>query len=131
MKGVYAKMAKSLFETANSIEQQSIQLGYAKAVLVEIMRYFEKTIEPDTAEAYAFIKEMDQITNLLHLLFELLYNALPDIIKGVDELIEHYKAEKRGRETEEHYDDGNDRFQKLLKRVIEFLKNDITSNVKR
>jgi len=79
-------MENSLFEIADGIEQQCLQLSSAEAVLKEILRYFENSIEPNTIKAYLLVKNANHISILLYLLFELLHSIEPEIRRCIEKL---------------------------------------------
>ena len=82
---------KSLFETVDDVEQQYLQLNRAKAVLIEITRYFENKIEPNTTMANMFVEKMEHISILLYLLFDLLHSTELELSRCIEEMLKHCK----------------------------------------
>ena len=63
--------------TADDIGDQALRAEQAVAVLIEVMHYFERKIEPDTTEAYLLARQSAHISTLLNVAYLLLIDIAP------------------------------------------------------
>lgn len=75
-------------DIATKVEENGIQLEYIHAILLEVMRYFEKSIEWGTLEADALIRKAGHIQRLLYVTGDLLSPAIKENKHIVDILYE-------------------------------------------
>ena len=84
MKGV---CQMSFSKTVDRIEDQGLKVDHAVAVLVEVMSYFERIIEPNTAEAYQLVNQVGHISTLLSVTNDLLIRVPSEIGESIIELL--------------------------------------------
>ena len=65
--------------TMDDIGDQALRVDQAVAVLKEVMRYFERNIEPDTTAAYQFVGRLPHISDLLDVVYSLLIDIAPSL----------------------------------------------------
>ena len=65
--------------TMDDIGDQALRADQAVAVLIEVMCYFERNIEPGTTEAYLLVSKLPHISTLLDVVYLLLINIAPSL----------------------------------------------------
>ena len=71
-------------KTADDIGDQALRVEQAVAVLIEVMRYFERIIEPDTTAAHLHATRLPHIATLLDVVYLLLIDIAPRLREIAD-----------------------------------------------
>ena len=84
----------SIAEIASNVESETIILSKARAVLRELMSYFEDKITPGTYQAHLFIINLEQYLLLMYVVDEYIMSAEQKAEESVNLLHMEARQEK-------------------------------------
>ena len=82
-------MACEIFKAAREVEEHIVELELVRSVIAEVEKYFDNKEKVEYLPYYS-----GQILNLIIVADRILFRALPNLEKVVNELLEKHKSEK-------------------------------------